>query len=578
MSSKIRFFQILIFLLILFSYPVYSTSIFNSNYVKLNITNTINFDLKLHPTTKISSFYVNSFFFPKAINETQYLNNFTISHKNYILKSYLNSYYLQINYVQNQLKQKNQIKTNFILQSIKNFPILKKSEEFPTNNLNQNSSYLKFTKFINTNNEIYSIANNLSKGENNTYLVAIKIANWVKENIHYNLSTLTLDPNQTSTDVLISKKGVCKEITNLYASLMRSLKIPTRIVSGISYTNDKQIINLTGNNWAGHTWDEVLINGKWIPIDITYDELGYVDPTHIILYRDSILITNSTNINSEAYNLKLGNLNSSLKVNILKNLSLKTNTLPIQIKISGPNKIGLKSYAYLKINLTNKNPFYITYNIQIIKVNSIRNLSRENYLFAFKPNQTKVIFYKYLLPQNLSSKYKYTFEFLIYTKQNNQTFFVKSKDTYPFISLKNMKDLIILKENKKLKLNISLKKLDFICKDNYNLTISCIISNSNNFPIKNISFCENKICSNLFLYINQKKHININLDKNLTIKLTNNLTNTNKIYNFNKPIKINDTIKINKSNINKTNLQKNKKNGIIIFFENIFNSILKFFN
>ncbi len=65
-------------------------------------------------------------------------------------------------------------------------------------------------------------------------------------------------------EVLACRKGKCAEFTTLYASLARSLGIPTRVALGM---------RLVSGMWAGHMWCEVWV-GQWIPVDASADEVG----------------------------------------------------------------------------------------------------------------------------------------------------------------------------------------------------------------------------------------------------------------------------------------------------------------
>ncbi len=65
-------------------------------------------------------------------------------------------------------------------------------------------------------------------------------------------------------EVLACRKGKCTEFTTLYASLARSVGIPTRVALGM---------RLVGGMWAGHMWCEVWV-GQWIPVDAGANEVG----------------------------------------------------------------------------------------------------------------------------------------------------------------------------------------------------------------------------------------------------------------------------------------------------------------
>jgi hypothetical protein len=68
----------------------------------------------------------------------------------------------------------------------------------------------------------------------------------------------------TGPEVLHCKEGKCSEFSILFASLTRSIGIPTRIVLGM---------RLVDNSWVGHMWNEVYV-GRWVTVDTTANEVG----------------------------------------------------------------------------------------------------------------------------------------------------------------------------------------------------------------------------------------------------------------------------------------------------------------
>ncbi len=61
-------------------------------------------------------------------------------------------------------------------------------------------------------------------------------------------------------DTFETGKGICYDYSALFASMLRSQGIPAKLVKGYSENVD-----------GYHAWNEVLINGKWVTIDTTYD-------------------------------------------------------------------------------------------------------------------------------------------------------------------------------------------------------------------------------------------------------------------------------------------------------------------
>lgn len=60
------------------------------------------------------------------------------------------------------------------------------------------------------------------------------------------------------SNTLATKKGICYDYASLFATMCRSQGIACKIVKGYS------------SSGVYHAWNEVLINGKWNTVDITY--------------------------------------------------------------------------------------------------------------------------------------------------------------------------------------------------------------------------------------------------------------------------------------------------------------------
>lgn len=69
------------------------------------------------------------------------------------------------------------------------------------------------------------------------------------------------------SDLLDDPRGDCTEHSTLFITLARSLGIPAREVHGLLYIGD------AGRAFGGHAWAEVLIDGAWIEVDPTWNEI-----------------------------------------------------------------------------------------------------------------------------------------------------------------------------------------------------------------------------------------------------------------------------------------------------------------
>lgn len=78
----------------------------------------------------------------------------------------------------------------------------------------------------------------------------------------------------TIHDLMDKKEGDCKSFALLVTNLARAVGVPARDVTGLLYIGDDQ------KAFGGHAWNEVVLNGVWVPIDATLRETE-VDATHV---------------------------------------------------------------------------------------------------------------------------------------------------------------------------------------------------------------------------------------------------------------------------------------------------------
>lgn len=505
-----RIFIAFILILICFGQVLAQENINSYDYIKVQITNDLEFGVNnWQKDVNVGWFYLYSYFLPQTIEGAQYLNSFNTTHSNYQLINGIDTKYLQFEYDENTLKDVNKIQNNFILESFVTRPKIKTKEYYPIDIKVQKkyTTYLEFSGLIDIDNDIRTQASTIAQGEDDVYIVASKVAKWLIEDIEYDLSTVTANPNQKSTQVFQSKAGVCKEITNLFVSMMRSLGIPARVVSGYAYTTSDEVVNYVGSNWGGHAWAEVLIAGQWVPFDLTYDQYGFVDATHIITDRHHELRARSASINASGYGFNL--VTNSLKTgNEFKIVDYRENVFDhgFEIDVKGPNKLGFDSYGYVQVDIKNTKDFYQLLFLRIAKTKETELLDNEEKMTIFEPNEEKTIYFRYKIPQ-LKSGFRYTFPFTIYNEFISEQFEVSVDNSYSKI-----KEIGLPREKIENK-TLSENNLNFDC--NYIInsplnTILCSVKNPNNYEISNLQLCISSGCQEIDLKLNEIKSFTFN--------------------------------------------------------------------
>lgn len=120
-------------------------------------------------------------------------------------------------------------------------------------------SYVKDTKNCQvSNSKIQSLAKSLTSGASSAYNAAVKIFNYVRDEISY---TFYMDTRSGAVGTLNKKYGNCVDQSHLLIALMRASNIPARYCHATCSFRSGLVV--------GHVWAEVYVNGKWYKCDTT---------------------------------------------------------------------------------------------------------------------------------------------------------------------------------------------------------------------------------------------------------------------------------------------------------------------
>lgn len=256
--------------------------------------------------------------------------------------------------------------------------------------------YLDEEEFTDINEDIKNTARNIVGNEDDYFIVVNKVGNWVKGNINYNINSLTEKAVQKSSWVLENKEGVCDELTNLFISMLRSLGIPARFVSGTAYSS-------LSESWGNHGWAEVYYPGfGWVNYDVTYGQYGWIDPSHLKL-SDSY----DSGESSVDYTWRIRDLEISvddLEINtgsggvgelMEEQVSLKINPVYDEVKFG--------SFVPVKVEVSNLKNYYVSETISLIKAPKM--LDAVNKIIWLKPGESKSFYWIVEIPSNLDKDY-----------------------------------------------------------------------------------------------------------------------------------------------------------------------------
>lgn len=131
--------------------------------------------------------------------------------------------------------------------------------------------YLASSRFIDLDDEqIIKLANEMAGPETDPVKIAIAGEKFVHG--HLKLKNFS-SAMATASEVARSQSGDCTEHGILLAALLRTKKIPSRVVTGLVYAT-----SLKG--FGGHMWTEAYLKGRWVPLDATLAH-GHGDAVHL---------------------------------------------------------------------------------------------------------------------------------------------------------------------------------------------------------------------------------------------------------------------------------------------------------
>lgn len=145
---------------------------------------------------------------------------------------------------------------------------------------NDNDVFLSSNKRINwdKNMKVIKLAKELTENAKTDEEKISIIHEYIISNIEYDdekINTISSDYIPSIDDIAEASKGICYDYAVMFAAMSRSVGIPTKLVNG--YKSDID---------SFHAWNQVLIEGKWINIDTTYDAYLVQSNVDTILIKD----------------------------------------------------------------------------------------------------------------------------------------------------------------------------------------------------------------------------------------------------------------------------------------------------
>ena len=517
-NKKILFLSaVIFFVLIPCSHAQDDLWIYRTGYILLDSKISTGFDIISQPGQEIDYIRANITFFPKQ-TKTQ-----AIMSSQYEPQPKTSGEVLTFEWKSPQASSipitiTNRIKTTnspLRITSKVKFPL--KEDDIPK----EYKIYTKEAEIIDINSKIISLASDLAGGEDDMFKVVDKMAFWVNSNVQYNLSTITKEAAQKSSWVMDNREGVCDEITSLFISLLRSVGIPARFVSGIAYTN----LDIFESKWGPHGWAEVYFPGHgWVPYDVTFGEYGWIDAAHIQA-RES---EDAGKLGSqyvwraeEGVSLKIKELKAD--VDVIQIGDEKRPEIEIRPYVLKENT-GFGSYNLVAAEITNLADYYQSADVLLAQTNGLENINENSQHVLLEPGKTKKVYWVIRVQGGFSEEYIYTFPLAVYTLSNasGQTTFISVSEAPVFsldeinFALNQMKEEETKTYSKDVKITCSLDKTEYYTYERP--AVNCLIRNEGNVFLRELNVCLEDECKEHNIGIAQEKEINFTVySKNIGV-------------------------------------------------------------
>jgi hypothetical protein len=265
---------------------------------------------------------------------------------------------------------------------------------------------IKYTKsgliIDSDNDEISTLASKIAQGEDDLYRVVFNACKWVKDNVQTFIDSSTVYTSQKASWVLEHKKGVCDEKTSLFIGILRSLGIPAKFVIGFVSKNYNDKIDFLPHSWAEVYFPSV----GWVPFDVAYNQLGFIDATHLKLSEsvdtsEPLTTYEWKTIDISDHNTADKGMSDSALVSI-KDLYAKTkikqergNVTP-RLKLETRawyNNLDTRSCNVIETTIINPYKFYVITEILIQNPNGLKIMDGKNNMILMEPETRKTLYW-----------------------------------------------------------------------------------------------------------------------------------------------------------------------------------------
>ena len=214
----------------------------------------------------------------------------------------------------------------------------------PPDDVAGHRDFLTPGQFTSYDKEMAAIAFEVTRDATDAMDAAMLLASWVHDYVTYD--PVCGDTIRGAAWTFENKRGTCDEITHLFMSLCRAVGLPVRYVSGYSFGTFEE-----SDDWGPHAWGEVFLPGAgWVPMDPTYNEIGWLDPTHL-----KISVSTDGNTTSERHTMRFVDVElakSAPKISV-EVLDTADAIPPMTLSLDAPDELGANDPVLIRARVKN---------------------------------------------------------------------------------------------------------------------------------------------------------------------------------------------------------------------------------
>lgn len=348
--------------------------------------------------------------------------------------------------------------------------------------------------------EVSELAEDLANGRNDLFDVLSSFARWIKQNIEYSTKGRLAEESMSASWVLQNKKGACDEMTILFMALARAVNIPVRYVSGIAYSNIEEV-----KGWMAHAWAEAFFpESGWVPFDITYGQLGFVDASHVALQRSADPEISAVNYEIKGFDVELEPAELVIDAQLLDSKTELAKIAELELKpYSG--EVDFRSFNGALLTIRNMVPAYVGFVVRLSTPEELELVSDKEKIVWLGPGEQKDVLWIFRLKQ-LEPGFVYSFPIKARTAFGAEaSALFRAVSFGPLITLAELQALQETIEGERLKarkaIAIRCLPLDKKIYVGDSVNIECEVRNIGNVALEDIVLCLDADCDKISLGI-----------------------------------------------------------------------------